>query len=147
MGGVPPRQVRLLLACLLISGCGQAEEQNTRANAERIAPLSAVSCDRNLLTSYFGVVSDYRRDANETWLKISTDYDTVEEVSIDHPGQQNAITQFRLWGEPFGESDWAIIETAPGKIIPGMRVTAWVCDDGRTPALIDWQPPNSQPKS
>jgi hypothetical protein len=22
-----------------------------------------------------------------------------------------------------------------------VRATAWICDDGRTPPMIDWQPP------
>ena len=137
----PANVSRFLFVSLLSASCSSAEPPGSQAEGRRIAPSSAVTCDRNLLTSYFGLVSGYRREAAQTWLQISTDYDTVEEVTIDHPDNPDASARYRLWGEPFRESDWAAIETAPGVIIAGMRVTAWICDDGQTPPLVDWQPP------
>ena len=135
------RRLPVLVACLLITGCTSAEQsRDVRADGGRHAPLPAVTCDRNQLTSWFGTVSGYRKESGKTWLQISTDYDTVEEVTLDHPDQADATAFYRLWGEPFQASDWPAIEATPGVLIPGMRATAWICEDGQTPPLIDWQP-------
>ena len=141
MGGLPPGQVRIFLACLLVFGCGQASDQDARATNERIAPLPTVTCDRNQLTSWFGVVSGYHRESDSTWIQITTDYDTVEELTLDHADREDASGYYRLKGEPFKESDWQAIEQSPGILVPGMRITAWICEDGKTAPLIDWQPP------
>lgn len=142
MGGLPPGQVKVFLACLLISGCSWAGPQNdVHDEGRRLAPLPSVSCDRNQLTSWFGVVSGYRTDTGQTWLQITTDYDTVEAVTLKHPEQSDAAGFYRLWGEPFQKSDWSVIEQTSGTLVTGMRATAWICEDEQTPPLIDWQPP------
>ena len=135
-------RLSVLAACLLISGCIAAgQQQDVREDGARHAPLPAVTCDRNQLTSWFGKVSGYRRESDTTWLQVTTDYDTVEEVTLNHPDQADAAAFYRLWGEPFLDADWSAIEKTAGVLIPGMRATAWICEDGRTPPLIDWQPP------
>lgn len=120
---------------------GRADEPPTPGRASRLAPPSEAGCNRNQLTSWFGVVSGYRREAEQTWLEISTDYDTVEQVTIAPAGPTGFLTHYLLWGEPFTENDWAVIETSPGVLNPGMRAIVWVCDDGITAPLVDWQPP------
>jgi len=131
----------VLAALLPVSACNWAESaQDAPRDGGRLAPLPAVTCDRNQLTSWFGVVSGYRRESASTWLQISTDYDTVEEVTLTHPHQPDAAGFYRLWGEPFQEHDWSAIEQTPGVLVAGMRATAWICEDGQTPPLIDWQP-------
>jgi hypothetical protein len=107
----------------------------------RLRPPATLACDRNHLTSFTGEVSGYRREADQTWLEISTDEDTVEAITVAHAGQADASAHYLLQGNAFGAGDWARIEAAPGKLIADMRATAWVCDDGVTPPVIDWQPP------
>lgn len=110
------------------------------APAGRLRPSPQLACDRNNLTSYSGVVSGYRRDKDSTWLEISTDDDTVEAVTVPHDGQASATAHYWLWGASFTAADTASIEKSPGVLIDGMRAVAWVCDDGKTPPVIDWQP-------
>lgn len=100
-----------------------------------------LACDRNHLTSWRGVVSGYRRGEQETWLQISTDEDTVESTTLEHPDAADASGFYLFNGQPFTADDWSAIESAPGTLREGMRATAWICDDGVTPPVIDWQPP------
>lgn len=106
----------------------------------RIAPPAAITCERNQLTSWTGSVTGYRRTQDCTWLEISTDADTVEQTTVPHGGSTDASSRFLLWGEPFGPSGWAAIESSPGQLKDGMRATAWICLDGITGPVVDWQP-------
>jgi hypothetical protein len=99
---------------------------------------SAVSCDANQLTSYFGKVTGYKRGKTSTWLRIATDYDTVEEVSVPNGGAKDASAHYLYAGRAFTAKDWARIESMPGVLRAGTRATAWVCSDGKTPPLVDW---------
>src|SRR5207342_2446541 len=49
--------------------------------AGRIRPPAQAKCPNNNLTSYFGKVIGYKRDRAGIWLRIATDYDTIEEVT------------------------------------------------------------------
>lgn len=100
-----------------------------------------LACDRNHLTSWRGRVMDYRRQGDTTWLQIATDDDTLEEAELKVPPPPAAPPDYRLDGQPFTAQDWARIENADGSLRAGMRATAWVCEDGVTPPVIDWQPP------
>lgn len=129
-----------LLAALAAASLGAATTaaaQDRTAGGRVMAPAQ-VTCDPNQLTAYFGQVIGYRRSAKQTWLRIATDYDTIEEVTIDHGGAKDARARFLLRGLPFGVKDWAVIEKKPGLLRKGMRATAWVCGDGSTPPLVDW---------
>ena len=106
----------------------------------RLRPSPQLACDRNNLTSYSGLVSGYRRDKDSTWIQISTDEDTVEPVTVPHDGQADASSHYWLWGAPFTAADTAQIEKSPGALVDGIRAVAWVCEDGKTPPVIDWQP-------
>lgn len=106
-----------------------------------MAPPDVVACDRNQLTSYSGDVSGYRRDGNQLWLQISTDWDTVEQVEVEVTRAAGTVTQFLLRGQPFQADGWSSLEQSPGVLRDGMRATAWVCQDGKTPPVIDWFPP------
>jgi len=138
------RALRPFFACSLaigLLGCTAigAEEPAMRDEG-RIRPPASLTCDANHLTSWFGVVSGYRREDKQTWLQISTDYDTVEQLTIDHAGQPDASAHYLLWQEPFTAADWNKIEKSKGVLIEGMRAIAWICDDGKTAPVIDWQP-------
>ena len=100
----------------------------------RLAPPPAVTCPRDHVTSYTGRIVSYRRTTEVLLLTIRTDWDTTESVRL----APLRLDQLRVGGAPF--ADWARIEVSPGHARPGLRATAWLCDDGRPP-LIDWQPP------
>ena len=138
------RQGRLVRPCLffglalaLLAAPVQAASA-ARPAAGRIMAPARVSCDPNQLTAYFGHVVGYRRSAKQTWLRIATDYGTTEEVTLEHGGATDGSAHFLLRGEPFRKKDWALIESKPGVLRKGTRATAWVCGDGKTAPLIDW---------
>jgi len=124
----------ITLALALAAGASTAAQ----ARQARIMPPAQASCDRNQLTSWFGHVVGYRRSAKEIWLRIATDYGTTEELTLAHTGQANAATHFLLHGAPFTAKDWSVIERKPGVLAKGVRATAWICRDGKTAPLIDW---------
>jgi hypothetical protein len=99
----------------------------------RIAPPAQAACSSGSLTSYFGRVVGYKREASRTWLKIATDYGTVEVLTVP-PGAKHLLYR----GRAFGEGDWARIESKPGVLRPGTRATAWVCEGSAQAPLIDW---------
>lgn len=123
---------------LAASACVSAADSATGDRGRRMMPPPSSTCDPNQLTAYFGVVSGYKRGSDSTWLKIDTDYETVEEVTIPHAGAADASARYLLRSEPFTKADWSQIESKPGVLRPGTRATAWVCGDGKTPPLIDW---------
>ena len=119
---------------------GAAQSDAPAQSSGRLRPSPALACDRNNLTSYSGVVSGYRREKDSTWIEISTDEDTVEGVTVPHDGKGGASSHYWLWGAPFTAADTTRIEKSPGVLVDGIRAVAWVCDDGKTPPVIDWQP-------
>ncbi len=110
--------------------------------ARRVAPPEQVQCPRDRLTLYAGKVTTYRREAGVTTLRIRTDWDTTETVTLRHPGTDDPSRWFLIDRAAFTPADWARIESAPGTLRPQMRAAAWVCSDG-SPPLIDWQPPRA----
>lgn len=130
----------VMLACCLASGLSACSTAAESRGVGRIAPPAAITCDPNHLTAWFGVVSGYRRGRTQTWLRISTDYDTVEQTTLDHAGAADASVHYLLWGAPFTAKDWPAVEQAPGRLLRGMRAVVWVCDDGKTAPVVDWQP-------
>ncbi len=140
---VRPFAIACVVAGLL--GCTAMAAQDSppsdaSAQAGRLRPSPQLACDRNNLTSYSGVVSGYRRDKDSTWIEISTDEDTVEAVTVPHDGQSDASAHYWLWGAAFTAADTAQIEKSPGTVVDGIRAVAWVCEDRKTPPVIDWQP-------
>lgn len=105
----------------------------------RVAPLTQVSCPRNNLTVYSGRVIGYERKDGKTLIRIRTDWDTVENVVLQSARRNELIRMFLLRGETFDADDWVKIETAKGRLLPNVRVNAWVCDNG-APPLLDWRP-------
>jgi hypothetical protein len=137
----------LLCACLLAHFTTMKAQRTSSAQDERrMRPPDVITCDRNHLTSYTGKVLSYSRRTGRTTLSIRTDWDTTETVTLNHPRSSNPAKWFLLRGETFKQSDWATIESSRSNLKPNMRVTAWVCDDGRNP-IIDWQPSTTAPRS
>jgi hypothetical protein len=133
---------RLVLALALssASACANAGAGPEAAPSERgrIMPPAQVRCDRSQLTSYFGDVTAYKRGKVRVWLRIATDYGTLEEVTAIDPAEKDPANLFLYQGQAFTSADWQRIERKPGVLRKGTRATAWVCRDGKTPPLIDW---------
>jgi hypothetical protein len=130
----------LSVAALSVSAAGVAvfPQQEPRG---RIAPLPGLKCDRSDLTLYDGRVLAYRRRRGSTYLRVRTNFDTTEEVTIRHPGTDDPSQFYLLGGRPFTKSDWRRIERRSKVLRPGMRANVWVCRDN--PAIqpvVDWQP-------
>lgn len=130
--------------------CGLVLMQTVFVSAQRVRPPARVTCDRNNLTVYEGVVTSYKRRADRITLTIHTDSDTTETVTLKYARGSSPTRWFLLNGETFGRGDWSKIEASKGKLHPNMRVNAWICTDGKKPVL-DWRPQNAdmpeQPKS
>ena len=128
------------LAASLLGSTNIGAAEPARRSAGRLRPPATLTCDINHVTSWSGVVTGYRRKSESTWLRISTDDNTVEQTTIDHAGQPDASAHYLLWQQAFTAKDWKRIEKSKGKLIKGMRAIAWICDDGKTAPVIDWQP-------
>ena len=105
----------------------------------RPRPIEGFNCPANNLTSYTGVVTRYTREVGKTTLRIRTDWDTTENVTLTHPGTDDGSAMFRVNGAPFTAADWARIEQRKGVLVDKARAAAWVCSDGRV--IVDWNAP------
>jgi hypothetical protein len=107
----------------------------------RIMPPPQLKCDRNDLTSYDGRIIAYRRRMGSTFLRIRTNFDTTEEVTIRHRGTDDPSKFYMLNGQRFMKSDWQRIEKRRRVLKEGMHANVWVCRGN--PAIqpvVDWRP-------
>jgi len=142
-GGRPRGALRFLwswvIAQLALSA-GYGGAARAQEPAARLRPPPTLHCERNQLTSHTGVLKAYHREAGVLRLSIHTDEDTDETVELSQEGS-GSVGAFLLNGGPFNNPDWARLESSPGVAREGLRLTAWVCLDGRTPPVIDWHFP------
>jgi hypothetical protein len=124
----------ICLLTLPAAASGQERRRVPEQNRQR-AP-EGFACDRNDLTVYTGVVSRYQRGRGRTTLRIRTDWETTETVTVSHRGTDDPSASFRYRGNPFTAGDWARIEKSRGVLRPGLRAAAWVCADGKV--VVDW---------
>lgn len=138
--GTRPRSFEiLLLGMLTVFVAGVAV--HSQESGGRIMPPSGLKCDRNDLTVYDGKVLTYRRRKGSTFLRMRTNFDTSEVVTLRHPGTDDPSEFYLLNGEPFTRSDWRRIEKRKNVLRPGMRANVWVCRGN--PAIqpvVDWRP-------
>lgn len=136
------RSALLVLLCVAVAWAtrSSAKTDGNAASQGRLAPPESVKCPHNDLTVYEGRVIAYRRDVSRTFLRIRTDAETTESVTIRHGRARSPVKWFLLRAEPFQPSDWKLIEARRGRLRPRLRVHAWVCTDGSNP-VVDWQPP------
>ena len=108
----------------------------------RPRPPVGVSCPRGVhyLTAYIGVVTRYAGGPDRTTLTIRTDWDTTEDVTLDHKGSSDPAKWFLYRGDAFQAAHWEKIKNAMGELRRNIRATAWVCSDGSNP-IIDWDTP------
>jgi len=138
----------LFIAVITLSAAGDAV--SLQQERGRIMPLPQLKCDRSDLTSYDGQVLAYRRRKGTTFLRIRTNFDTTEEVTIRHPGTDDPSEFYLLNGNAFMRSDWRRIEKRPKSLKRGMRANVWVCRGNPSiQPVVDWQPDDtgSNPRS
>jgi hypothetical protein len=135
MLGMRWKRCRTLLGLGLVLGA----VFSTDALPQRPRPSPSLKCSRDHLTVFQGRILEYKRSPQEITLRVRTDEETTESFSLKWAASEKAETWFLLRGEGFKEADWKRIESAPGKLHDGTRISVWVCDDGSKPVL-DWQP-------
>ena len=107
----------------------------------RMMPPGELKCDRNDLTLYDGRILAYRRRVGKTFLRIRTNFDTTEEVTVRHRGTDDPSKFYLLNGQRFMKSDWRRIEKRKGLLKTGMRANVWVCKDNPSiQPVVDWRP-------
>jgi hypothetical protein len=132
----------LMLLCLPPGICSQPQAQRTFA-AQRVAAPAEIPCSRDHLTLYNGRVSALSRSKARTTIRIHTDYDTTEQVTLSHPKTGTPLPWFRLNGAAFRQGDWSLIEARRNRLKRGVKANIWVCDDGSNP-IVDWQTPGKK---
>ena len=110
------------------------------AIAQRLRPPADLPCPRDRLTSFAGEAIGYDRSPGSLKLRLRSDDGNATTIRLAVADDDAARASFRIDGRPFEAADWARIEVGPGALRPPMRAIAWVCEDGRTPAVIDWRP-------
>ena len=107
----------------------------------RLMPPAQLKCDRNDLTSYDGRVLTYRRRRGSTFLRMRTNFDTTEDVTIRHPRTNDPSRFYLINGAAFTRNDWSRIEKRAYVLRPGMRANVWVCrGKPEIQPVVDWQP-------
>lgn len=129
---------KLLMAIISVSVVASLLESSAKAQA-RIRPPDSIKCDHNHLTSFTGRILSYQRSSGRVRLRMRTDEATTENFTLRFRRTEDAAKWFLLMGEPFKQSDWALIESRRYRLRPRMRATVWVCDDRSTP-IVDWRP-------
>lgn len=109
------------------------------AHMQRIRPPDSLKCSRDHLTSFQGRIIAYKRGKTSIFLRVRTDEETTESFTLKWGEPDKAEKWFLLRGESFQAADWKMIESSQGKLLAGMRVIVWVCDDGSKP-VFDWRP-------
>jgi len=130
--------VVLLIGVMTFSTAGSVSFHQERG---RIMPLPQLKCDRNDLTSYDGRVLAYRRRRGSTFLRMRTNFDTTENVTIRHRGTNDSSEFYLINGGAFTKSDWSRIEKRAGVLRSGMRANVWVCRGNPSiQPVVDWRP-------
>lgn len=135
----PRSSAVLLLAMATVSVTGFAVHRQEPGG--RLMPPSGLECTRNNLTVYDGKVLAYRRRKGSTFLRIRTNFDTTETITLRHPATDDPSKFFLLNGEPFTKDDWRGIEKREKVLKSSMRANVWVCRGH--PAIqpvVDWRP-------
>lgn len=129
----------LLVTAVSFSAVAGAVSSNQESG--RIMPPPQLECDRSDLTSYDGRILVYRRRKGSTFLRIRTNFDTTEEVTIRHRGTDDPSKFYLLNGQRFTRSDWRRIEKRKGVLKERMRANVWVCrGNSSVQPVVDWQP-------
>ena len=130
-----------MLIIAVISFCSAVEGLPLHQERGRAMPLPELKCDRNDLTLYDGQVLAYRRRKGSTFLRIRTNSDTTENVSIRHAGTSDPSAFYLINGKAFTRGDWKRIEKRSQVLKAGLRANVWVCRGNPSiQPVVDWQP-------
>lgn len=133
------RKLSVILIALMIFPLTGAADSFDQERGRVVAPQ--LKCDRNDLTLYDGRVLVYRRRKGSTFLRIGTNFDTTENVTIRHLGTNDPAKFYLINGEAFTKNDWRRIEKRAGVLRPGMRANVWVCRGNPSiQPVVDWRP-------
>lgn len=127
------------LLMVIISLCATFLLTSSAKAQGRIRPPDSIKCDHNHLTSFTGRILSYQRSPGRVSIRMRTDEATTESFTLRFRRTEDASKWFLLMGEPFKQSDWALIERRRYQLRPKMRASVWVCDDGSNP-IVDWRP-------
>jgi rhodanese-related sulfurtransferase len=120
---------------------GESRPRQGGGRGARVAAPAGLKCALNDLTLYDGLVVKYEREVGRTHLRIETNFDTTEEVTLKHPGTDDPSSLFLINGEAFKSADWQKVEGSKYKLRPDMRANIWVCiGDPTIQPVVDWQP-------
>lgn len=108
--------------------------------AQRLAVPDYLSCDRNQLTAWMGVVTYLSHRGGSLSLRMSTDFQTVESLALKRPDTGSLMAQMRLHGAPFTQNDWSLLYRTNGVVRSPLRAVIWLCADREIPPVINWQP-------
>lgn len=136
--GLPVKVIQTPDAEVHFDAPAAAPTASPRPASGRLAPPEAVKCDRNELTSYAGRARSYKRESGKTTIVIDTSADTVETVTLHHPGSDDPSGSFLIEGGPFTKADWKRIEKKRGQLRTDVSLVAWVCSNGDV--VVDWKP-------
>lgn len=127
--------MRLLFAVLVLFAAPAIAQQ-------RLAVPSYLSCDRNQLTSWIGVVNYLQHRGSTLSLRISTDFKTEESLHLNLPNEASLVQQMRLNDAPFTAKDWGLLYDTNGILRHQLRAVIWLCSDQHIKPVINWQPPS-----
>lgn len=128
-----------VLVAIFSTFCSADSLNHNGSSPQRLRPPTQITCSRDHLTSYQGRVIAYRHRKNHIFVRVRTDEETTETFSLKWTKNEKVEKWFLLRGEEFKAADWKLIERAPSRLIAGMRIIVWVCDDGSKP-VFDWRP-------
>src|ERR1044072_1859404 len=129
------RKLSVVFIVLIVAVVSLAQEGG------RPIPPPQLKCDRNDLTAYEGRVLGYRRRFGSTFLRIRTDFDTTEQVTIRHRGTDDPSRFYLINGERFMKSDWRRVERSARVLKNGMRANVWVCRGNPSiQPVLAWRP-------
>ena len=131
-------QLLIFLCCATCLGGPGALQREAGGGGQRIGVPQWLACPRDKVTSYNGVVLSLKTTGARTVVRVRTDWETTETVTIRHPKAASPVAWFRLNGEPFQAADWPQIEVRRGRLRPGARANVWLCEGGGN-AVVDWQ--------
>jgi len=121
--------------------CADVNARSFYQDPGRILPPTQLQCARNDLTSYDGRVLIYRRRKGNTFVRMRTNFDTTENVTIRHLRTNDPSQFYLINGEAFTRNDWRRIERRAGVLRHGMRANVWVCRGNPSiQPVVDWQP-------
>jgi hypothetical protein len=139
MVGNEMRKLSAIVVAVMIFPLAGAAVSGDQDGGRVVAPQ--LKCDRNDLTLYDGRVLVYRRRKGSTFLRIRTNFDTTENVTIRHPGTNDPSAFYLINGNAFTKNDWRRIEKRAGVLRPGMRANVWVCRGNPSiQPVVDWRP-------